>query len=144
MKLFNLDFWFDFPEMKILKFHLLPFLSFLRHTTISGPNWTLQWAHVVCSKLTVWFENWNIKNDDGTVRPTSMLVTNDGDEMCWRKLWDLGDGFGRFCHQHPLSYNISFGHQQSKDVNNIEILSLSFKNCHPDKVTNIHLSPTYM
>ena len=35
----------------------------------------------------------------------------------------------RFCHLHP------------KDVTNIEILSLTFKNCHQDKVTNIHLSP---
>ena len=51
---------------------------------------------------------------------TLMLVTDVGDEMCWRQLWDVGDGFGRFCHQHPLSFNINV-------------------NCHQDKVTNIHL-----
>jgi len=48
---------------------------------------------------------------------TSMLVTDDGDEMCWRQL---------------------------SDVTNIEILSLTFKNCHQDKVTKIHLSATSM
>ena len=54
---------------------------------------------------------------------TSMLVTD----------------VGRFCHQHPISFNISVGHQHPKDVTNIEILSLTSKNCHQDKVTNIHL-----
>ena len=73
-----------------------------------------------------------------------MLLTDVGDEMCWRQLLDVGDGFGRFCHQHPLSFNINFGHQQPKDVINIEILSLTSKNFHQDKVTNIHLSPTSM
>jgi len=38
---------------------------------------------------------------------------------CWRQNvlatifgWttDVGDGFGRFCHQHPLPFNISVGH----------------------------------
>ena len=53
------------------------------------------------------------------------------DKMCWRQLCAVGDGFGRFCHQ------ISVGHQQPKDVTNIEILSLTFENCHQDKVTNI-------
>ena len=70
-----------------------------------------------------------------------------GDEMCWRQLWDVGDGFDRFCHQHPLSFNMTFcnvGQQQPKDVTNIEILSLTSKNCHQDTVTIIHLSPTSM
>ena len=31
-----------------------------------------------------------------------MFVTDVGDEMCWRQVWDVGDGFRRFCHQHPL------------------------------------------
>ena len=42
---------------------------------------------------------------------TSMLVTDVGDKMCWRQLWGVGDGFGRFCHQHSLSFSISVGHQ---------------------------------
>ena len=61
-----------------------------------------------------------------------MFVTDVGDEICWRQHWDVGDGFGRFCHQHSLSFN------------NIEILSPTSKNCHQDKVTNIDLSPTSM
>ena len=48
-----------------------------------------------------------------------MLVTNVGDEMRWRQLSDVGDGFDRFRHQHPLFLNISDGHQTSKDVTNI-------------------------
>ena len=71
---------------------------------------------------------------------TSLLVTDVGDEICWWQLWDVG--FGRFCHQHPLSFNISVGHQHPKDVTNIEILSLTCKNYHQDKVTNIYLSST--
>ena len=66
------------------------------------------------------------------------------DEMCWRELWDVGDGFCRFCHQHSLSFNISVGPRQLKDVTNMEILSLTSKNCHQHKVTNIDLSPTSM
>ena len=54
---------------------------------------------------------------------TSMLVTDVRDEMCWRQLWDVG-------------------HLHLKDVTNIEILSLTSKNCHQSEVTNIHLSPT--
>ena len=53
-------------------------------------------------------------------RATSMLVTDVGEEMCWRQLWDVGDDFGRFYHQHPLSFNISVGHQHPKVVTNIE------------------------
>ena len=56
---------------------------------------------------------------------TSMLVTDDGDEMCWRQLSDVGYGFSRFCHQHSLFL-------RPKDVTNIEILSLTFKNSHQD------------
>ena len=26
----------------------------------------------------------------------------DVDDGCWWQLWDVGDGFCRFCHQHPL------------------------------------------
>ena len=48
-----------------------------------------------------------------------MLVTDVRDEMCWRQLSDVGDGFGRFCHPYPLSFNISVGHQHPKDVTNI-------------------------
>ena len=58
--------------------------------------------------------------------------------MCWRQLGDVGDGFDRFCHQHLLSFNISVGLQQSKDVTNIEIPSLK---C-PKIVTEIE-SPTF-
>ena len=57
---------------------------------------------------------------------------------------DFGDGFGRFFHQHSLSFNIGVGHQHPKYVTNIEILSTISKNCHQDKVTNIHFSPTSM
>ena len=41
------------------------------------------------------------------VLATSMLVTDVGNEMCWRQLRDVGDGFGRFRHQHPLSFHIA-------------------------------------
>ena len=57
----------------------------------------------------------------------SMLVTDFGEEMCWRQFQDVGDAFGYFGHQHPLSLNISVGHQYPKNVNNIEILSLTSK-----------------
>ena len=32
-----------------------------------------------------------------------------GDEICWC-LWDVGDGFNHFGHQHPLSFYISIGY----------------------------------
>ena len=67
-----------------------------------------------------------------------------GDEMCRCQLLDVGDGFDRFCHQHPRSFNISVGHQHPTILINVEILSLTFKNCHHDKVTNIDLPPTSM
>ena len=74
-------------------------------------------------------------------RAISMLVTDIRDEMCWWQLWDAGDGFGRFCHQHPLSFNISVGQQHPKDVTNIEILSVKSKNCHQyPLVTNIYVA----
>ena len=57
------------------------------------------------------------------VDKTSMLVTDVGDKMC-------------FCHQHPLLLT-PLHYQQPKDVINIEILSLTSKNCHQDKVTII-------
>ena len=76
-----------------------------------------------------------------TIWAISMLVTDVGDEMCWRQLWDVDDGFRRFRHQHPLSFKISVGHQHPKDVTNIEILSLTSKNCHQDKVTNKNSQP---
>ena len=41
-----------------------------------------------------------------------MLVTDGGDEMCWRQLRDVGDDFDRFRHQHPLGLSISVGHQR--------------------------------
>ena len=54
--------------------------------------------------------------DDGS---TSMLVTDVGDEMFWSKFQDVGDDFGHFGHQHPLSFNINVEHQHSKDVTKI-------------------------
>ena len=57
---------------------------------------------------------------------------NDG---CWRQFWDVGDGFGRFCHEHPLSFNISVAHQHPKchlyrnAVTNSQKLSPT-SNCH--------------
>ena len=51
--------------------------------------------------------------------------------------------FGHFYHQHHLSFNIGVRRQQPKDVTNIEILSLTSKNCHQDKVTNIYVAPIF-
>ena len=58
---------------------------------------------------------------------TSMLVTDVGDEMCWRQLLDVGDGFGYFDHQHQLSFYLNVWHQHSKDVTKIKILSETSK-----------------
>ena len=69
-----------------------------------------------------------------------MLVTNVRDEIRWRQLSDVGDGFDCFRHQHPQSFNISVGYQHSKGVTNIEILSPALQNCHQHKVIEIHLS----
>ena len=64
------------------------------------------------------------------ILPTSMLVTDVGDEMFWRQFWDVGYDFGGFRHQHPLSLNIDIGYQHAKDVANIEIPSLISERCH--------------
>ena len=66
----------------------------------------------------------------------SFLVTYVGYEMCWWQLKDVGDGFGQFGHQHPLSLYISFGNQHSKDVTNIYKSSATISHQHP-LVTNI-------
>ena len=50
-----------------------------------------------------------------------MLVTDVGDEMCWRQFCDVGDGFVRFRPQHNLSFHINVKLQHPKDVTNIEI-----------------------
>ena len=66
-------------------------------------------------------------------RATSMLATDIGDKIRWRQLWDVGDGFERFCYQYLLalaSFSISVGHQHPKDVTNIEIRSPTSENCH--------------
>ena len=52
-----------------------------------------------------------------------MSVTADGHQMCWRQIWDVGDGFERFYHT------------------NIEIASLTPENCHQHPlVTNIYVA----
>ena len=56
----------------------------------------------------------------------SMWVTVVGDETCWRQLEAVGDGFGRFRQQHPLSFTISVTHRYSKKCHQ-----------HPKVVTNI-------
>ena len=48
-----------------------------------------------------------------------MLVTGVGDEMSWWQFQDVGDDFGHFGHQHPLSLNLSVGHQYLNSVANI-------------------------
>ena len=54
-----------------------------------------------------------------------MLVTDVGDEMCWRQLLDVGDGFGRFRQQHPLYLNIGAGHRVgATDIQNISLNSV--------------------
>ena len=60
---------------------------------------------------------------------------------CCQQPWDIGDEVGRFRDQHPLSFNMSIWHQNSKDVTNIEILSLTPSNCRQHQVTNIHVPP---
>ena len=71
---------------------------------------------------------------------TQMLVTDVGDKICWRHFWDVGNGFGWFCRQHPIYFSISV-HQHPKDVTNIEILSPTPENCHQHPlVTNIYVA----
>ena len=58
--------------------------------------------------------------------PYNRLVTNVGDERCWRQHWDVGDGFGRFRRRHSLSFDTNVGHQHPKDINvNITDFELS-------------------
>ena len=54
---------------------------------------------------------------------------------------DVGHGS---CNQNPLYFNISVRQQIPEDVTNIEILSLTFKNCHLDKVSNIYVGLNIM
>ena len=56
----------------------------------------------------------------------------------------MSDGFRRFRHQHPVSFNLSIEHQHTKDVTNIVILSSRSKNCQQRKVTSTDLSPIFM
>ena len=35
---------------------------------------------------------------------TLLLVTDVGEELCWRQLLDVGDGVGRYRQQHSLSF----------------------------------------
>ena len=57
-----------------------------------------------------------------------MLVTDGGDEKCWWQLWYLGDSFGHFGHQRPLSFyidvaNIKFSHQNPQIVTNFKFVT---------------------
>ena len=70
---------------------------------------------------------------------TLMLMIDAGDKMCWRHFQDFGDGFDRFRHQQPLSFNISVGYQHSKDFTNVEILSATPKNYHQHKAIKIYV-----
>ena len=72
---------------------------------------------------------------------TSMLVTDVGCEMC-DNFEMLVTVLTVFVTNILYFFNISVRHQQPKDFSSIQILSLTSKNCHQDKVTNIHLSPT--
>ena len=42
-----------------------------------------------------------------------------GDEICWWQLLDVGDCFGHFGPNLPVSLYITVGHQYSKDVTKI-------------------------
>ena len=44
---------------------------------------------------------------------TSILVTDNGDELSSRQLWDVGDCSRRFRHQHPLYFNKSVEYEYS-------------------------------
>ena len=59
--------------------------------------------------------------------------------MCWWQLLDVGDSLGRFGLQHQLSFSNGVGHQHSKNVTNIEILSPTLSHQHHD-VTNIAIT----
>ena len=64
---------------------------------------------------------------------TSMLVTDVGDVMFWRQLWDVGDGLAVVVTNILYLLTLASG-------TNIEILSQTFKNCHQDKGTNIYVA----
>ena len=55
-----------------------------------------------------------------------MLVTDVGDEMCWRELWDDDDGFGRFVTN--ILYLVRLA--TSKNVTNIKIPSPTYSQQH--------------
>ena len=64
---------------------------------------------------------------------TSMLLTDVGNEMCWRQSRDFGDDFDRFRHQHPLYKAI---YQSPSVISNLASDgSLSFKT-----LFHLHLS----
>ena len=42
-----------------------------------------------------------------------------------------------------MLFNLSVGHQQPRDVTNIEVLLPTSTNCHRDKVTNISVAGKY-
>ena len=54
-------------------------------------------------------------------------------------VWDNFDENSQNRHHHPLSFNISVGHQHSKDVTNIEILSPTPQNCHQHLCSQLNL-----
>ena len=59
--------------------------------------------------------------------------------LCWWRMLEtkyVGDGFGHFGHQHPLSPNISVEHQLPKDATNILKLSPATSHQHHN-VTNM-------
>ena len=64
--------------------------------------------------------------DVGQVKSSPKTDDIDVGDGFWRR--DVGDGFGYFGHQDPLSFYISVGYQHSKDVTKIEILSAISKN----------------
>ena len=70
---------------------------------------------------------------------TSMLMKDVGDEM-WSDNFEMLVTVLAVLSPTSLSFNISVGHQQPKDVTNIEILSLTCDNCHQDKITNIYVA----
>ena len=55
--------------------------------------------------MMVLLENSKIKISP-TCLVTSILVTDLGDEIirCWWQLYDVGDSFGHFGHQHSISF----------------------------------------
>ena len=68
------------------------------------------------------------------MKPTSMMVTDIGDKMCWRRFYDVGVDFMMWL----FSLNISVGPQHSKDITNIEVLSPTSA-CHQNLCSHIHI-----